>query len=472
MTSIRHYIEEHKYFFVIVSIGIIVHLGVFVTLKSLSIAHPDSLHHMFPIIGGGFDSTQYDTLSDNILNHWSFSMQSGPNGSPETFRTPIYPFFIALIKYLTGSINALSIFQILILAFSAYLAYIICLSVAPEHRKIALATTAFFILDPVSFFASQFQATESLYTFLFLSSIYFLVKRSGSQARAFGMAGLFYGLSTLTRPSGLYMIVPIGLWAIWRLFRSHDRKAMCINIGIFCLITTIVLGPWYIRNGVRTGIYSLSSLEAYNTLNFNLPVYLSYESGYKLSIENVRTNLHNKIGNISDEEQMDLRNSPMIKGVVWNELKPHLVGYTLFHMSKSMNFLFSPGTKLDANILQGFWEGQPQEDWHTQTSIVNSIIDGRLRDVLSWLYGNIIYLPESIFLTCLFLSGLYWSIISKSYNARLLFFCIVFLGLLTSPITNPRYRAPIVPFIYFSGFMGGALLIERLKRKKPILETP
>ncbi|MEK7539483.1 MAG: glycosyltransferase family 39 protein [Patescibacteria group bacterium] len=472
MIPIRHFIEEHKYFFIIVSIGIMVHLGVFITLKSIAVAHPKSLNNMFPIMGGGFDSTHYSTLPDNILKYGNFSLQPGSNGNPETFRTPAYPFFVAIIKYLTGGINAVPIFQILLLAFSAYFAYIISLSIAPAYKKIALATTVFFMFDPVSFFATQFLATESLYTFFFLLCIYFLVKKSRSQAQAFGMAGLFYGFSTLTRPSGLYMIIPIGLWFIWRLFHDQNKRILCMHIGIFCIITAIVLGPWYIRNGIRTGVYSLSSLEAYNTLNFNLPVYLSYESEYQLSIEDVRTELHNKIGNISDDEQLDLRNSPMIKKVVWNEIKPHLFGYAFFHISKSMNFFFSSSLKHNASILRGFWEGQPQEDWHTQTSLINSIIDGRLKDVMVWLYTNIIYFPENVFLVCLFLLGLYWSIVSKSSNARLLFCFILFLGILTSPITNPRYRAPIVPFIYFSGFMGGALLIEKLKRKKPILETP
>ncbi len=474
MTSIRHFIGEHRYFFIIVSIGIIVHLSVFVTLKSIAVAHPKSLHNMFPIMGGGFDSTQYSTLPDNILNYRNFSLQPGPNGDPETFRTPAYPFFVALIKYFTGDINVIPIFQTILLAFSAYFAYIISLSIAPTYKKIALATTAFFIFDPVSFFATQFLATESLYTFFFLLSIYFLVKKSVSQTRAFGMAGLFYGLSALTRPSGLYMIIPIGLWAIWALLYNQNKESSFrTRIGIFCLIAALVLTPWYIRNGIRTGVYSLSSLEAYNTLNFNLPVYLSYESGYKLSIEDVRTELHNKVGNISEEEQLDLRNSPMIKKVVWNELKPHLLDYTLFHISKSMNFFFSPGTKHDVSILRGFWEDENKthDYWHPQTSLINSIIDGRQGEVLSWLYANIIYLPESVFLVCLFLFGLYWSIISKSHNARLLFFCIVFLGLLTSPITNPRYRAPIVPFIYFSGFMGGALLIEKLRQIKQSISS-
>ncbi len=471
MTSIRNFIEEHKYFFIIVSIGAIIHLSVFLTLKSISVAHPQSLHNMFPIMGGGFDSTQYSTLPDNILNYGNFSLQPGSNGNPETFRTPLYPLFVALVKYFTGGLDAISVFQTLLLAFSAYFAYIISLSIAPGYKKIALATVAFFMFDPVSFFTTQFLATESLYTFFFLLSVYFLVKKSRSQARAFGLAGLFYGLSALTRPSGLYMIIPIVLWAIWRLLHDQNKKTLFMHIGIFCLTAVIVLSPWYIRNGIRTGIYSLSSLEAYNTLNFNLPVYLSYESGYRLSIEDVRTELHNKIGNISEEEQLDLRNSPMIKEVVWNEIKPHLLGYALFHISKSANFFFSSGAKHDVSILRGFWEGQSQEVWHPQTSLINSIIDGRPKDVFIWLYTNIIYIPESVFLVCLFVLGLYWSIVSKSSNARLLFSLILFLGILTSPITNPRYRAPIVPFIYFSGFMGGALLIERLRRKNHSMTT-
>ncbi len=472
MASVRHFIEKHRYLFIILFLGIIIQLGTFATLKSISADQPESLHHMFPIMGGGFDSTHYSTLPDNILDYGNFSLQPGSDGNPETFRTPAYPFFVAMIKYLTGGIDAVPIFQTFLLAIGAYLGYFISLSVAPLRRRVALAVAACFMIDPVSFFATQFLATESLYTVLFLAGIYFLVGNPRPRIWAFALSGLFYGLSALTRPSGLYTIVPIGLWMIWHIFRAENRRAMLIGAGVFCLAGAILIVPWYIRNGVRTGVYSFSSLEAYNMLNFNLPVYLSYESGYKLSIEDVRADMHKKIGGISDDEQLDLRNSPMMKQVIWKELEPRILSYGFFHLSKSLNFFFSPGTKLDASILRGFWEQQPIEDWHPQTSLVNSLIDGRPKDVLAWLGSNKVYFPESLLLVCLFLLGLYWSIASRSNNARLLFGLILFLGILTSPITNPRYRAPIVPFVYLCGFMGAAMLIERARQKKRRLILP
>lgn len=472
MFRIRQFTNKHRYLFLILAIGVIAHLGVSATLKTLALKNPDALHSGYPVIGGGFDAFHYDRLSDNLLKHRVFSLEFGEGAVPETFRTPAYPLFVAFVKLVTGSVEALPIFQIILLAGSAILAYGICLLVAPGYKKVALLTSLFFLFDPVSFFSSQFIATEALYTFLFLVCVYFILKDGARPNLSFAIAGIFFGLSALTRPSGLLMIIPIGIWFLWHLLfpKSELRKQIFISAVVFFLASATVLAPWIIRNGEKTGVYAFSSLSAYNPLNFNLPVYLSYKSNYEVSIEEARADLHQKIGNISDKEQLDLKNSPIIKEVVWETLKPDLFEYAFFHAAKSANFFWSPGSKLDASFLKGFFESQPTEDWNTKTSIVNSIMDGRFEDAFLWLKQNILFLPESIFLLCLFFLGLFWVFVSRSHLAGLIVVFVLFMGLLTSPISNPRYRAPIVSFIYFSGFMGAAVLVERWKKRASKIE--
>ena len=63
----------------------------------------------------------------------------------------------------------------------------------------------------------------------------------------------------------------------------------------------------------------------------------------------------------------------------------------------------------------------------------------------------------------MFVCGLYWSFVSRSDSAKLIFGLIIFLALLTSPISNPRYRAPVLPLVYISGIAGASLVFKKFK---------
>lgn len=464
---IRNYIQKHKIFFIIISIAAIAHIGTFFTLKTLSVKFPNALHSSFPITGGGFDSLQYATLAQNIIDYGIFSLEPKIDGNPETFRTPGYPFFVAIIEYFTGTIDAVPFFQIVLLMLSAFLIYTIAITISPDYRNIGLIAVGLFVFDPSLFLSTQFIATECLYVTFLLASIYFLIKQAGSERVNYALAGIFYSLSAYIRPGGLYMAIPIGIWIAWRLFKNPNRKDILRYAGIFFLISFLLIYPWVARNGAKTGVYAFSSLDSYGSLNFNLPLYLSYKYEYKRSIEDIRADLHRQIGNISDEEQMDLKNRPLIKDVVWRTLKPNLFSYSIFHVGKSINFFFSPSLKHSIGSLKGFWEGQPQEPWRPEMSLANSLLDGRFMDVLSIFYRNILSIPESLFLLVMFVGGIYWywNNMLKTDSVKLLFLMIFFLALLTSILSNHRYRVPVLPLMYIAGLAGTSLVIKKIKNK-------
>lgn len=459
---IRKFIEEHRLLCVIVSVAVIFHIGVFFTLKSIASNNPQALHSTFPFPGGGYDPVDYLTLAENMLAHGNFSMLPGPNGDAETYRTPGYPLFVALVQLLTGGIGVISLFQIILMAISAFIVYFLIIEISPTYKNIALFVAALFVFDPSVLYGTQFLTTESLYTLPLLLSMYFIVKKTASSFLSYGLAGIFLGLSALVRPSGFYMVVPFGIWLIICLCKTNDRKHLLVQSGIFFLGLLIITLPWTIRNGVRTGVYEFSSLSTYNTM-FNIPVYLSYRD--KRAIEDIRADLDKMMGGLTDTEKRDSRNGALMRKIEWNILKPSFLHYTFFHVSKSANFFFSPGLKLDANALKGFWEGQPIETWHPETSFMNSLIERRWNDVFRVIKQNMLYVPESIFLLLMFIFGLYWSLFSRFPAAKLIFGCVLFMGLLTSPITNPRYRAPITPFVYLSGIAGISLALDKYKNR-------
>jgi hypothetical protein len=271
-------------------------------------------------------------------------------------------------------------------------------------------------------------------------------------AISYAIAGVAAAVSAYMRPAGLVIIAPLAIWVIvdarWRSGGRRSWRA----VGAFAMALIVILGPWFVRNGMQTGVYGFSSLSAYNSLNFNLPQYFSYRD--KKPIETVRARLHAEIGNISDDDQMRLENSGLIKAVVWREIRPSLVGYAVFHVSKSANFFWSPGLKYAVMYIRGFFAPQPVEPWMPDKSLVNSVLDGRFRDAGAWLAGNAAYIPESIILVLMSVGAVYFAFAARDRRAVFLVLLIIFFGMLTSPLSNPEYRIPALPLIYLCGFSG------------------
>ena len=71
----------------------------------------------------GGDSYEYVALAETMLSSGRFALS--PTSLPETFRTPAYPLFIAGILAVTRNIVFVPIAQIILVAFSAALIFLI-----------------------------------------------------------------------------------------------------------------------------------------------------------------------------------------------------------------------------------------------------------------------------------------------------------------------------------------------------------
>ena len=218
------------------------------------------------------------------------------------------------------------------------------------------------------------------------------------------------------------------------------------------------------RNGIRTGVYKLSSLDAYNSFYFNVPQYFQYKDG--IPIENTRAKMIAESGNLTESEQRDIKNSAIMKSIVWDKMKGHLIDYAIFHTSKSANFFLASGLKLDYGFFNGLWM-IPNSDgmWDPSMSLVNSILDGRFKDVWIWFLYNAIYIPESLFLLLISLCGLYWTIFSKISSSRFFLALIIWLALVSGQLSNPRYRIPVIPLMYLSGVAGVVMILDKYRKK-------
>jgi len=136
---------------------------------------------------------------------------------PETFRTPVYPVFLALIYGVSGSPFPAVVAQSLLSLVTVWLIILLMARLfRPEAGWLAGLLAA---LDPLGLTYTHQLMTESLFLFFILLGLYvFLILVTADNQKRVNLpwailGGLAIGLATLTRPVGIYF--PIFLMALW-----------------------------------------------------------------------------------------------------------------------------------------------------------------------------------------------------------------------------------------------------------------
>ena len=213
------------------------------------------------------DATEYYQLAQSLCDHFAFGV-TGPSGewSADTWRTPGYPAFLALVMTLVGrSPAALIAVQHLLGMLSTWLIF----SIASRHmstRRAGLVTLLFF-LEPYHHYYSFGRLSTSLFVALLLVTWY-------AWERALEMAtwrraclwSLCAGLLVLVRPIALF--VPVFLVAGWMVGQLRgdnsggETRSRGRRIVLSCaVLATACAAPaaWMFRNLDVAGRFALSS---------------------------------------------------------------------------------------------------------------------------------------------------------------------------------------------------------------------
>jgi len=192
------------------------------------------------------DSGEYHSIAVNIVNGNGFSMNAC---APTPARAPFYPFFLSIIYFLTGfNYLAVQIAQILLDSFTCLIIYFTSKDIFGE--KTAWLSGILFAVYPPSAIYSRFILSEVLFTFLYAVSIFFLVKGLSSRNKFnFLLAGIFLGISALTRPT----TVLFSLFAAGCIIFTRQRSFA--GLFIYILATYLMIMPWTIRNYSQFGVF-------------------------------------------------------------------------------------------------------------------------------------------------------------------------------------------------------------------------
>jgi 4-amino-4-deoxy-L-arabinose transferase-like glycosyltransferase len=209
----------------------------------LSIAAP-SLDH------GQFGAEVGWVARSLALGH-GFSSPFFPSTGPTALVPPLFPYLLAAVFRTFGLYTAKSAFVILSLdsLFSAMTCIPVYLSVkyAAGERPAQLSGWLW-VTYPYAIYFSGAQVWDyALTSFLFATCFCFAQRLHlrKSFLAWFGF-GVLYGVTALSNPSVLSIFPLLLLWALWKVNRVGDRWLLR---GLVTFVaTTLVLGPWAIRN--------------------------------------------------------------------------------------------------------------------------------------------------------------------------------------------------------------------------------
>lgn len=212
------------------------------------------------------DSTEYYQIARNVAARGIFSQATEPPYTPDTWRTPGYPLFLALIMKFGGeSETVLVMVQQVLGVINVFLVFLVARFYMSERR--ACVAGVIVILEPFHLYYSLWLLATTLFVTVLLLTwyAYELAIRRGSVWR-YGVLGVLCGFLVLVRPVAILvpMVLLIGLFlrragpASELPRRSASGWIRWCGMGTYVLVFSAVVMTWMVRNRVVAGHFALS----------------------------------------------------------------------------------------------------------------------------------------------------------------------------------------------------------------------
>ena len=207
----------------------------------------------FPHVTG--DSLIYGDIARNWLDHGVFGLTHAEGVRPTWIRLPGYPAFLAACFALFGRehYNAVLLAQIAIDLLGCFaIADLARRTLSDRAGKIAFALaalcpfTANYTVAPLAETLSIFFAA----TVLDAAAAGFNALDEGRLAwKAWACCGVALAAGIQLRPDGGILLVAVGLFLLWRMWRTPQQRTRLFWVGALLLAIAVApLVPWTIRN--------------------------------------------------------------------------------------------------------------------------------------------------------------------------------------------------------------------------------
>lgn len=220
--------------------------------------------------------------------------------------TPVYPFFLALIKSLCGdSFAAVRLVQFLMGAGTAIL-----MGKVAEHlwnRRTGILTAALLSVNWMMVIYDGEEYAESFSIFFQSMAVWLLFCRRGGALRYLAM-GLCFALSVGARANLLLCLPAILLWLF--IENRQQRRALLINTAALGLGMIVVLGPILARNHQLTGKWMMRAQASWSLYAAITPEYGGLHPPAGVRFDNF----------MRQPIQKGLRSEQEIENFWWNEV--------------------------------------------------------------------------------------------------------------------------------------------------------
>ena len=224
-------------------------IGIFLLLSALKVIY--TFFVTSPTIFA--DEYFYSKMAQSYFYFREFSLHSElVKAYPPLYSVLISPAFI--FKNMTYVYTAIKIINSVISSLIIFPVYYFAKEILTEKK--ALLAAILISVAPMSLAFSGYIMSENLFYVLFLTAAYFIYKASKENNLIYdAFAGIFIGLTILTRYLGLALLVPVGIIFLYDLFVTKNKTNKLVTISI----ALAIFGAWLFRNGYLFG-YDLSGI--------------------------------------------------------------------------------------------------------------------------------------------------------------------------------------------------------------------
>ena len=247
--------KKSRLFFIVVAAALILKLSLF---AFTSIHAPQGKMLV--------DSYEYLRLSNVLASKGSFIAENGT--SFEIFRTPGYPFFLAIFHGLMKiPLDGVVLIQIAMTLLAAFIVYKTAMMVEP---KIAFLSAVIVLFDPPIIIYSMTILSEALFLplislFLFFFVAYLKGKKTGHLI----LSAIFLAISAYVRPVSYYLIFVIPVFILYAGGREKFLKSLKQAL-IFLAVAYFIVGLWQVRNYYQCHNYIFCSSDGHNMSKIGL----------------------------------------------------------------------------------------------------------------------------------------------------------------------------------------------------------
>lgn len=409
------------------------------------------------------DTKSYLLPAIELLDHGQFTS----NGNPELLRTPGYVLFL-IPGIILGNVEVVTIIlQIILTCLTVYFVYKISL-ILFRNYQIATVSALLYAMDPISIYYTSSIMSETLFTFLTVLFIFYILNYLKSQQlRYLAIAAVFLTASIYVRPVNIYLPWATTLFIlIFLIINKINYKKLVVHLSLFIFLSSSLTGLWQLRNNKVAAYPKFSSSADFNIyFNKAASVLASKEGIPHITWYEMREKYfaaHPEHKNFTRGKLLDSqgkKGKEIILENPWIYSKNHLKGMMISLLNPSlMPFARAFGLHSDHQSTEFL------DIYRNQGAINTLIILVQKKPLFLFLF--LILEASLIFYLAFALLALF----SKEFllNSGSLFILYVgsYLWSISSVPSASRYRVPIMPIICIMAGYGLFKVIQRIRAYK------